>query len=56
RFAHKIEGDRIVFQVQGYGHGVGMCQYGADGMGEAGQDYRAILKHYYRGTEVTSLR
>lgn len=56
RFTYKIEGEQIVFQVQGYGHGVGMCQYGADGMGKAGKDYGAILKHYYQGTEVTKLR
>lgn len=56
RFSHKIEGDQIVFSVQGYGHGVGMCQYGADGMGQAGHDYRAILKYYYHGTQTTRIR
>ncbi|NLW17074.1 MAG: stage II sporulation protein D [Firmicutes bacterium] len=56
RFNYKIEGDQIVFQVRGYGHGVGMCQYGADGMGEAGEDYRTILKHYYQGTEISNIR
>ncbi|HBK85412.1 MAG TPA: stage II sporulation protein D [Firmicutes bacterium] len=56
RFTHQVEGDQIVFAVQGYGHGVGLCQYGADGMGEAGFDYRAILQFYYRGTQVTNIR
>lgn len=56
RFSHKIEGEQIVFSVRGYGHGVGMCQYGADGMGQAGYDYRAILKHYYSGTQATNIR
>lgn len=56
RFSHRLEGEQIVFAVQGYGHGVGMCQYGADGMGQAGHDYRAILQHYYRGTQVTNIR
>ena len=36
----------------GYGHGVGMCQYGARGMSRAGYSYRAILGHYYPGTTV----
>ncbi|NLY53925.1 MAG: stage II sporulation protein D [Firmicutes bacterium] len=56
RFVHKIEGDQIVFTVQGYGHGVGLCQYGADGMGQAGYDYRAILQYYYQGTQITEIR
>lgn len=45
-------GKRVVFTTQGNGHGVGMSQYGADGMGRAGYDYRQILKHYYSGVTV----
>lgn len=56
RFSHRIEGSQIIFSVQGFGHGVGLCQYGADGMGQAGHDYRAILEHYYQGTQVTNIR
>ena len=37
---------------RGYGHGVGMCQWGAIGRARAGQDYRAILRTYYPGTSV----
>ncbi len=36
----------------GYGHGVGMSQYGANGMALAGADYREILMHYYPGTKL----
>ena len=36
----------------GYGHGVGMSQYGAKGMAEAGYNYEEILKHYYTGTTL----
>ena len=36
----------------GYGHGIGLCQFGARGMAERGFDYRAILGHYYRGVEL----
>ncbi len=44
----------------GYGHGVGMSQYGAKGMAEAGYNYEQILKHYFTGTtlveEIDSLQ
>jgi stage II sporulation protein D len=43
------------FDGAGFGHGVGMCQTGAIGMAEAGQDYRTILRHYYGGSHVHSL-
>ena len=43
------------FRGGGWGHGVGMCQTGAIGRAEAGQDYRAILRHYFNGAEVSSL-
>ena len=42
----------IVFTSDGSGHGVGMSQYGADGMAKAGSDYIQILTHYYTGTQV----
>ena len=41
------------FTVTGYGHGVGMSQYGAKVMAEDGDDYQAILAHYYTGCELT---
>jgi stage II sporulation protein D len=43
-----------VFEVQsgGYGHGVGMSQYGADGYAQHGAGYRFILAHYYRHTSI----
>jgi SpoIID/LytB domain protein len=43
---------RFAFKGGGWGHGVGMCQTGAIGMAEAGLDYKAILKHYYTGSEL----
>ena len=42
------------FTVTGFGHGVGMSQYGANVMAAQGADYRAILAHYYPGTELVS--
>jgi stage II sporulation protein D len=41
------------FTGRGWGHGVGMCQYGAYGLGKMGFKYDAILKHYYSGIELT---
>ncbi len=44
--------DAWVFTGGGYGHGVGMCQYGAIGMAERGKDAPKILQHYYSGAAV----
>jgi stage II sporulation protein D len=41
------------FIGRGWGHGVGMCQYGAFGLGKMGLKYDAILKHYYTGIDLT---
>ena len=38
--------------TRGYGHGVGMSQYGANGMAKNGSNYIEILKHYYKGVEI----
>jgi len=43
---------RVIVRGNGYGHGVGMCQWGAIGRARAGQDYRTILRAYYPGTTV----
>ncbi len=51
-FSVEIKGDSYVFRGRGLGHGVGMCQHGAMGMARAGKDFRAILQHYYPGTEL----
>ncbi len=40
---------------RGWGHGVGLCQIGAAAMGEKGFAYADILRHYYRGTDITRL-
>lgn len=44
--------DFVLLDGVGYGHGVGMCQWGAEGMARKGYGYRDILKHYYPGTEI----
>jgi stage II sporulation protein D len=43
---------RLVITGNGYGHGVGMCQWGAIGRSRAGQDFGTILQTYYPGTTV----
>jgi stage II sporulation protein D len=43
---------RVTLHGMGYGHGVGMCQWGAIGRARAGQDFRTILRTYYPGTTV----
>ncbi|UCD85282.1 MAG: SpoIID/LytB domain-containing protein, partial [Deltaproteobacteria bacterium] len=54
-FQVKIEGGKVYFHGSGYGHGVGLCQWGSKGMAEKGHDYRSILKYYYPGVEIKRL-
>ena len=42
----------ITITTKGYGHGVGMSQYGAKGMAEQGYSYREILNHYYTNVNI----
>ena len=55
-FAITVEGDTITVTTRGYGHRVGMSQYGADAMAAAGSTYPEILAHYYQGAELTQLQ
>lgn len=43
---------RVRISGQGFGHGIGMCQYGAMGMAEAGYSYDQIIRFYYRGAKL----
>lgn len=45
-------GENFLFEVKGFGHGLGMSQYGANIMAKEGADYEEILLHYYPGTEL----
>lgn len=45
-------GRTLHFSGQGWGHGVGLCQWGALEMGERGMTYQEILRHYYRGATL----
>lgn len=48
-------GPNFIFKGKGFGHGVGMCQWGAKGMAERGYSYKDILNFYYPGTELKKL-
>lgn len=47
--------DSVIITTRGYGHGVGMSQYGANGMAKAGYGFRDILLHYYPGVSISRL-
>ena len=51
-FDLEYTGSAFTFTVRGYGHGVGMSQYGANVMAKGGATYADILEHYYPGTEL----
>ena len=55
-FTIELLGDNIKIIMKGYGHGVGMSQYGALGMAKKGYTYKEILKHYYSNTEIKKLK
>ncbi len=55
-FAVRIVGDTVQFDGRGHGHGVGMCQWGARGLGEADRSFRDILRFYYPGAEIVVLK
>ena len=52
-FELKFDGNSVDISVKGYGHGVGMSQWGAQGMAQEGYKYYEILSHYYTGTTIT---
>ncbi|MCX5776489.1 MAG: SpoIID/LytB domain-containing protein [Candidatus Firestonebacteria bacterium] len=52
RFSVRTKGNTLLFKGRGWGHGVGMCQDGADGMAKLGNNYRRILTRYYCGIEI----
>ena len=54
-FSIDQDGDKVVIITKGYGHGVGMSQYGAYGMAKEGYSYKEILDHYYKGTKLKKI-
>lgn len=55
-FDIKLDADKAIFTVRGYGHGVGLSQNGAQCMAQQGSDYREILMHYYSKCSLSSYK
>ncbi len=56
RFACQLGNEGLHIISNGYGHGVGMCQYGAADFAAKGKNYQEILQHYYSGVQMGSLQ
>jgi len=54
-FTVQKEKAEFVFKGSGYGHGAGMSQWGAYGMSKKGNDFKAIIGHYYPGTQIVRI-
>lgn len=54
-FSLETDGNTITVITRGYGHRVGMSQYGADAMAASGSGFAEILAHYYQGTKLEQL-
>ena len=54
-FEPSINGDKLTLKGIGWGHGVGMCQWGAKGQSDKGKKCDQILEFYYPGTEITTI-
>lgn len=54
KFDISFSQENVIFSVTGYGHGVGMSQYGANAMAKEGKSYKEILSHYYQGVSLSS--
>jgi stage II sporulation protein D len=55
-FQMEKKGKQIIVTTKGYGHGVGMSQYGANGMAKEGKSYQDILSYYYKDVEITDYK
>ncbi|WP_026691567.1 stage II sporulation protein D [Alteribacter aurantiacus] len=53
-FSIQRQGNDIHVTTKGWGHGVGMSQFGADGMAKEGKTYKDIIHHYYKDVEITN--
>ncbi|HAH95819.1 MAG TPA: stage II sporulation protein D [Firmicutes bacterium] len=55
RIRYNVSGKNLVITTIGYGHGVGLCQYGCDGWAQKGYSFSRILQHYYPGTTLVKI-
>ena len=56
KFDMRMQGTKFAFTGYGWGHGVGMCQWGSRGMAMQGWEFRRILRYYYRGVWVERMK
>lgn len=49
------DGDNVIISTKGFGHGVGMSQYGANALAKKNKNYKEILNYYYQGTNLEKL-
>lgn len=54
-FTIEQNNNHLIFKTKGYGHGIGMSQYGANGMAKEGEDYQNIVNHYYKDIEISTV-
>lgn len=54
-FAIEQKDDHFIFKTKGFGHGIGMSQYGANGMAKEGKTYQDIITHYYYDVTISQL-
>lgn len=54
-FSIKQNNGHFVFTTEGYGHGIGMSQYGANFMAKEGKTYEDIVRHYYKDVEISTV-
>ena len=52
RFSCTLKGNKVSIVGHGFGHGVGMCQYGTQGMASAGKKYGEIIRYYFPDTSI----
>lgn len=55
-FTYEVNERGITFNTTGFGHGVGMCQYGANGQAEEGRSFDQIIRYYYTGVDLAKIR
>jgi stage II sporulation protein D len=54
-FSMSRKGNEVIITTKGFGHGVGMSQYGADGLAKEGKTYKQILQYYYTGVGISKV-
>lgn len=54
-FSWTVEGEKVRFDTIGYGHGVGMSQYGANGLAKEGKIYQEILQYFYQDVQLANV-